>query len=713
MSEGGVPPENILDLRRTEPLVAEKREPLRPESFLRKPPERRPRPKKPRVALRERTSLLTMRARALVLHYRLRSFPVIAGFLLVTFAGVVIFAEVVGVRANVTSIASVGYASLKIAGAKAASRDLIGAVEAFQDAEENFRRAEESFDELNSFLATVLSRSPYVGSRLRSGQHLLRAARFMSSAGSRFSTLALPLAEPAEGFIGAATFVSKVERDRASLDAMVSDLGQAVDELGRVNPRHLPSPYRAFVSKFQAVLPELRTTIHSVADGVGVLADILGVDRPREYLFVFQNSNELRASGGFLGSFALIRLDDGTFRIFDAPHRGSLGVDDYLPETITPPRPLQVITPSWYFRDANWYPDFPTTAQQLVRFYEQARGFRPDGVIAVTNGFLEELLEITGPIELTAYGLTLTRENIIEVIQEQVEQRYDLRVNDPKRIIVDLVPVLADRLSILDLGQYPALLAAVSKSVANGDLQLWSATPETQGKLTALGWSGSMPESHGDFLALIDSNIGGGKSDSVIREVIHDDLTIADGGTLTAAVTVTRTHDGTAGDPFTGARNRTYHRLYVPRGSKLVSATGFTEFPPNVFRSLPDGSQPDPFFSGIEGRVTIDEESGTRINEEFGKTVFGNWTELDPGESVTFNVTYELPFKLVGNLERYDLTLWRQPGAKNRVYDVKAVAQGSSKIVWTSDGAVQSRGRELEYSVRSELENRLSFVVKR
>ena len=42
----------------------------------------------------------------------------------------------------------------------------------------------------------------------------------------------------------------------------------------------------------------------------------------------------------------------------------------------------------------------------------------------------------------------------------------------------------------------------------------------------------------------------------------------------------------------------------------------------------------------------IDPESGTRISEESGKTVFGNWVYVSPQESVTVQYVYRLPFQL-------------------------------------------------------------------
>lgn len=707
-----VPSKNVLDLRQARSAV---KAPVTRADVLEhfwKKPGPRPRRRAASVPARQRWSGLVMRTRVLSWRFRIGTFPLLAAATLLLFAVGITVSRVIDVRSRVLTIAQSGYGTLKIAGARAAARDLTGAATAFQDAQAQFQNAAASFDELHPLVVSVLERLPFTGDKIRSSKHLLAAAEHLSAAGSRFSRLAVPLANGGEGFSNAASFFEQLEHDQANLAAIVDETNQAIDELRLVQSASLPPEYGQPVKRIQEALPLLQASLRAVSDGTSVLTGLLGVDAQSEQLFVFQNANELRATGGFIGSFALIRLDRGVFRILDAPGKGSFGIDDFLPDTITPPLPLQVITPSWYFRDANWSPDFPTTAQQLTRFYEQARGFRPDGVVAVTHQFLERMLAVTGPIELPAYGLTVDSQNVTAVTQTQVERNFDLRVNDPKKFIVDLVPLLADRLAKLELGQYPLALGAIVESLAAGDLQLWNSQPATQARINNLGWSGAVPAADGDFLALVNTNVGGGKTDGAINESIGDDLTINQDGTVTATVTVTRTHTGTPGDAFTGSRNRTYHRLYVPAGSQLISAEGFTKLPPAVFQPLPLNTVPDTLLTETEGRIVVDERTGTRINEEFGKTVFGNWTEVDPGQTVTFRLRYELPFRLSGDLLRYSLMLWRQPGARNRSVDIHVAAPKGKKIVWSSDSRMPTGKSESRLSTSLDYLQTFSVIVK-
>ena len=39
----------------------------------------------------------------------------------------------------------------------------------------------------------------------------------------------------------------------------------------------------------------------------------------------------------------------------------------------------------WVLRDGNWWADFPTTARQIVQFWQLAEETPVDGVIAITD----------------------------------------------------------------------------------------------------------------------------------------------------------------------------------------------------------------------------------------------------------------------------------------------------------------------------------------
>ena len=129
-------------------------------------------------------------------------------------------------------------------------------------------------------------------------------------------------------------------------------------------------------------------------------------------------------------------------------------------------------------------------------------------------------------------------------------------------------------------------------------------------------------------------------------------------------------------------------RVYVPLGSELISAEGHTyEFPESPLDYDALGFKRDKTVTAIESTERIDEESGTRISEESGKTVFGNWVYVSPQEEVTVEYRYKLPFKLapggdtVGT-SSYSLLIQKQAGTPGAAVAVEVSYPESFQPIW-------------------------------
>ena len=108
-----------------------------------------------------------------------------------------------------------------------------------------------------------------------------------------------------------------------------------------------------------------------------------GFSGTQSYLVLFQNSMELRPTGGFVGSVGKLTMVDGLvadFTIFDVYE-----LDGQLRGHVDPPDPIRTLLSQehWYLRDSNWDPDFFESGQRAAWFYEKETGQSVDGVISV------------------------------------------------------------------------------------------------------------------------------------------------------------------------------------------------------------------------------------------------------------------------------------------------------------------------------------------
>lgn len=571
------------------------------------------------------------------------------------------------------------------------------AAQHFSTARKHFTEAYAELQNARGLTRAVVQVTPLVRGKFEDGQRLLLAGQALSDAGEQLTKSLELLIDQADGaaegqFPLAGAFLGQAELITES----VAEIRTAFESLSRVRPAHLPRPYRQRFAQMQAQLPEIDGRLRESQQLIPFFLSFFGSDRPREYLFLFENDTELRPAGGFIGSLALVRFENGRFSILDAPPQGPAAIDDNLPVSLLPPQPILAVAPYWTMHDANWFVDVPTSARKVLSFYEQVRGFKVDGVVAMTPRVIERLLQITGPLEMPKYGLVLSRENFLRTTQEQVELKYDPAAFQPKQFVVDLIPALLTKISSLPPEKAVPLISSLEESLMTKDLLFWVKEAEQAERIRELGWDGAVPDADGDVLAIVDANLGGGKSSRVIRREVELDVRTA-GGTLDNTLTIRFTHAGNPEDLWTGHDYQGYVKVYLPAGSQLLDASGFDRLPPAKFMTPPAEAQPDTDLVQIEKSPLLDESSGTRTTSEFGLLAVGNWLTLKTGEQQTVTLRYRSGAPLLqrqsGRL--YDLTVIKQPGAEPYDLTVRVSRNAglrlSSVPVQQSKTAVQFR----------------------
>jgi hypothetical protein len=204
-----------------------------------------------------------------------------------------------------------------------------------------------------------------------------------------------------------------------------------------------------------------------------------------------------------------------------------------------------------------------------------------------------------------------------------------------------------------------------------------------------MGCSGEILKTDKDYLSIINSNINGYKTDGVIEQSVEHETEIRADGSIQNTVTITRKHlGGNSAYEWWNKVNANYMRVYVPRGSILVSVEGQTrEFntPPLDYKLL--GFKQDSQVRQEEDSMEIDQESGTRIYQDTGKTVFANWVYVSPQEEVKIKYNYLLPFKIKleetnNSLEAYSLLFQKQAGSLEENFSSKITYPDNFALSW-------------------------------
>ncbi len=526
-----------------------------------------------------------------------------------------------------------------------------------------------------SWLETIVGSIPIVKDQLKSRERLLLAGQQIAVGNSYL------LASATRVTSASTTPLMKTNQLLSALVPALPNYQKALVNLNDVNPDVLPEQYRTSFEKFRTLFEATVTDLESIAAMTTPINEIFGGKGLRRYLIAFQNPSELRPTGGFIGSFAILEVKDGAITQFDIPPGGSYDLQGQLDQFIEPPVPLLLTNKRWEFQDANWFPDFPASSEKLLWFYRHSRGVTLDGVIAVNATVLERLLALTGPITDEKRGLTLTAEAALPTIQEIVEEGPEKKINKPKQILGDIAPTLLKRLTTVDAASLVPLLKNIEEALGQKEIQAYFTDQATQNTITSFGWSGKITETlpGQDYLLVVNTNIQGQKSDANIKQAIDHEAVVNDDGTVTNTVTITRTHQGSADEKLYGATNIDYLRVYVPAGSTLLAASGFAWPDDTSFRAPESWYKKDSFLSEQEKLITIDAASGTHIVSEFGKTSFGNWLITPPGQTSQVQFSYRLPFTILNeNREDEENFFTRLLTPPRTVADYQLVVQRQS-----------------------------------
>jgi len=540
-------------------------------------------------------------------------------------------------------------------------------------AQDNFSQAASTFDQASELLRLwpdqvmfLLTKLPGKPQQYAAGQYLLSASKEVSQAAAQ-AVAAWRVVTGTTSPEAAAQLGDTLQTVQNTLQQVKPHLDKANAYLDKVDPTAVPPELQDRFSSLREQLKQLDSLLDYLIAFPGFLQKAISSSQPKTYVVVFQNNSELRPTGGFIGSLAFLQVVNGQVTNLTIPGGGPYDFQGSLKQVIAPPDPLRLVRGTWQLQDANWWFNWPTSASKILWFIEQSGGPSADGVIALTPDLVIGLLQLTGPIDLPAYGKIITADNFMRETQLAVDVEYDKSVNRPKQFIADLTPILVNRLLQLPASTKAQALALLEKSLISRSLQFFVTDNELEKALQTYGWSGEIKHVPYDYLAVVRTNIGGGKTDLVTRDQITHQVEITSDGQMVIKVTMTRQHQGAKSDIFTSRRNVDYLRFYVPRGSTLIQANGFTPPPANYFKPVPTNALVDQDLQLNEDYVATDQPSGTRITEEFGKTVFANWLSVSPGETKTVTLIYRLPFVLRSDLKdadlrRYQVYFQRQAG---------------------------------------------------
>jgi hypothetical protein len=463
--------------------------------------------------------------------------------------------------------------------------------------------------------------------------------------------------------------LTRVRDDLAALDDLSSTAG--------ANPLFASGAVGISSDEYvslQLAVKRARSFLDSAIPWVATLTD-------RHVLILFENPSELRPGGGFVGSYADMTIRSGS--ITGVEIHDINDADRTFIDKIIPPTPLRRLVSRWRAADANWFFDFPSSAKKVAEFMEASslyhdRGITFDGVLGVSANVVGDLLTFAGPVTLPGHATPITASNFLAEIQAEVQAGQAQGAKNPKQILAELAPALRDRLAQLTDSQQSTLDGFIVRWASSRDIVAYFRDAEMQKFFDAYDLSGRVfapaQNFNGDYLAVVDANVGGGKTDLVVKEKIVFQSQITEDGTVSDHVQIARTHTAPSSAPWWyRTANEAYFMVFTPQSSQLEHESGSTAL--SYVRRSYVGYREDADLSAVESTVsTYSLYPAVDKFEEAGKTVFGLQTTTVRGKTSELSLDYTTKlFAPPSPGGTYQFVFERQRGAAGE-YDLQISA---------------------------------------
>lgn len=622
----------------------------------------------------------------------------IAGFFIVfVFNLAQIGTQFLSIASEVEANAFQGFERFVSGGKDAIDANFGGAVQYFDSANFAFKNAQEKVWFIGNQGVTGSK-----GSIAESAYGLMEAGAHLSSGASYFSQGVSALQEIPVLFMennmngeskSSEYSLSLTEKLKSSLELVemaLDEVKAAQNEIKNAGPALLPDNLKSHFGNLTAQLDNLISNLESMKMRVPAMLSLLGDRYPHRYLVLLQNNSESRPTGGFIGSFLIVDVNDGY--ITNVEFHDVYEYDGQLNDYIEAPLEIAALTDNWRMRDANYSPDFAISAKKVAWFLERQGGPGVDTVIAVNQSILKDLLTITGPLPVEGLDANINANNYQTILTYIVESKLEGR-EDPKGVIGRVVPAV--QVALTKDVQAKSLITLIQNQIRDKDVLAWSKNDNIQQFFDDVGISGrvKITAEKEDYFNLITINVGGNKSDSYINSSVAHETIIGKNGEVRDIVTYKRTH--------------TWEPNIVSKWKSQLEPFGYGEIEEWLQNILGKGENKSvikifvPKGTELEDIIGVPkEEVKIGYDEELDKTYMYFTLSVPPQQEAIITMTYKLPYKLDLRIaDQYKLTVQKQPGTLNDVKFVKRILADQRITNYRNypEEVVYTQGKALEY----------------
>lgn len=303
--------------------------------------------------------------------------------------------------------------------------------------------------------------------------------------------------------------------------------------------------------------PSLNSLKLIAANTLTISQKLLNSDQ--KYIVILQNSDELRATGGFFGSFFILEINHGQLSpiqiqdvyVPDGQFNGYIEAPSGLGEYLSSGKGLRL-------PDANWWPNFPDSAKQIINFFNITEQQNYDGVIAVNLGVIEKILAITGDVYLPDYNTSVNQYNFAQIARADRNEFFP-GSQEKANFLNHFFKMFKLQVS-QEITKKPKDFALlIQELIKEKDLQFYSQDGDIAAILNKENLDGHMYDGGQSlYYFLVESNVGINKTNRLVDRQVSIDIQNEE--------TITINFQNNNDSPYIN-----YQRLYLRKDAQLLS----------------------------------------------------------------------------------------------------------------------------------------------
>lgn len=440
------------------------------------------------------------------------------------------------------------------------------------EARDGFARARKELRGLGP-VRQVLRVVPLVRVQVRGMEAFADAGLLLAEAGIPISDAAAGISKPGNIHVPVEGALDTLRKMHVSMQAGVAALDRASARVRDLDGSRLLGPLNGARTDLLTRLPRIRERATSAEQGLGALVTFAGGSGPRRYLVFSQNPDEVRPTGGFIGTYGVLGTSSGKLKL--ERYDGIEGWTRAHPQAVVPPEeagsPFRFYDPplAQTIANVNDSPNWSEASRLALRLWE-AGGEEPvDGTVSFTPAFLARAIAVLGPVEVPGYGETVDAGNVVDRIDFHTHVETPPAGADRKDFVAALAEQVVQKLLAAPAQRWQPLAKAIGTSFDAREAMVWSKDSDVVAAVSARRWDGSLPDVFGDFFYGAEFEFAAKNGRALRRTYDHRVELRANGS---ARISTTLTIANTAPPARLNQHALSYITVYGPQGARLDTA---------------------------------------------------------------------------------------------------------------------------------------------